>query len=170
MEKGDDETLEFFSIESLSHIIGVHKYTLKKWTQDFNVYIPKTKLNNVTCYRPDGIDVLTYIKQCSDQGYDRMQIKEMLAKSTFPVRLENMQSASHQSNDGGYKENVVTMMQTIGKVVSNVDHQQRMVEIIKEKQKNQNKLIKDIKKQTDEIDHLKREIETLKQACFFNRT
>ncbi|GGJ88431.1 hypothetical protein GCM10007063_08670 [Lentibacillus kapialis] len=155
--------MEFLSKESLSHIMGVQKNTLEKWIEDFNVYIPKTKLNNVTYYRPDGIEVLKFIKKCNDQDYDRKQIREMLATSTFPIRLENMHSVSQQSHDESYKENVVTMMQTIGKVVSNVENQQQLVEIIKEKQKNQNKLIKDIKKQTDEIDHLKQEMETLKQ-------
>ncbi|WP_010529774.1 MerR family transcriptional regulator [Lentibacillus jeotgali] len=155
--------MEFLSKDSLSHIIGVQKNTLEQWIEDFNVYISKTKLNNVTYYRPDGIDVLKFIKECSDQDYDRQQIREMLATSTFPVRLENMQRVSRQSHSESYKENVVTMMQTIGKVVSNVENQQQLVEIIKEKQKNQNKLIRDIKKQTDEIGHLKQEVNILKQ-------
>ncbi|TFJ93278.1 MerR family transcriptional regulator [Lentibacillus salicampi] len=155
--------MEFLSKESLSHIIGVQKNTLEQWIEDFDVYIPKTKLNKVTYYRSDGIEVLKFIKECSDQDYERQQIREMLATSTFPVRLDNMKGITQQSHDESYKENVVTMMQTIGKVVSNVEHQQQLVEIIKEKQQNQNKLLRDIKKQTDEISHLKQEVNTLKQ-------
>ncbi|HLR63572.1 MAG TPA: MerR family transcriptional regulator [Lentibacillus sp.] len=155
--------MEFLSIESLSHIVGVHKYTLKKWIQDFNVYVPKTKLNNVTYYRPDGVDVLKFIKQCKEQNYERQQIREILANSTFPIRLENIQDMSENTHNENDKVNMLTMMQTIGKIVSNVEDQQHLVGIIEEKQKNQNKLIKDIKKRTDEISHLKEEIETLKQ-------
>lgn len=158
------KTLEFLSINGLCHIVGVPQNTAANWIEDFNVYIPKKKHRDVTYYHPEAIDVIKFIKKCKSQKYQNQQIMEMLENNNFPITVEKtIEDMQLTSDRGSYKENIKTVMQTIGKTVANVSKQEESIKGIQEQQNEQNKRIKNTENQTEEINDLKQEIEALKQ-------
>lgn len=158
------KTLELLSINGLCHIVGVPQSTVANWIEDFNVYIPEKRQSNVTYYHPSAIEVLKFIKKCKNQKHQKQQIMEMLANKNFPIApIEDLEPILDQEN---YRENILTVMQTIGKTVESVSNQKESIKSLLEQQSEQNKRIKNAEKQTKEINDLKQEIKALKQ----NRT
>lgn len=156
--------MELLSINGLCHIVGVPQNTAITWIEDFNFYIPEKKLQNVTYYHPEAIDVLKFIKKCKDQEYQKTQIMEMLASRKFPIPLEKTTEDEQQTLDReNYKENILTLMQTIGKTVANVSSNKESILDIQEQQNEQKKRIKNTEKLMEEINDLKQEIAALKQ-------
>ncbi|GAB3056417.1 MerR family transcriptional regulator [Virgibacillus ainsalahensis] len=158
------KTLELLGINGLCHIVGISENTAADWIKDFNVYIPKADQQDATYYHPEAIEVLKFIKQCKDQNYAKPQIMDMLANRSFPITVDSsIEDVKTTLEQGNYKENILSVMQTIGMTVSNVANQEKWLKTIQEQQYEQNKRIKHTEKQTEEINHLKREIQTLKQ-------
>lgn len=158
------KTLELLSISGLCHIVDVSQNTAANWIEDFNVYFPEKKQNDVTYYHPEAINVLKFIKACKNQNYQKPQIMEMLANQDFPITeektIDDLQLELDQVN---YKDNLLTVMQTIGKTVTNVSNQEESIKGLQEQQNKQHKRLKHTEKQTEEIHDLKREIKALKQ-------
>ncbi|WP_449355299.1 MerR family transcriptional regulator [Virgibacillus natechei] len=158
------KTLELLSMFGLCQIVGVTEITAEAWTKDFNNYIPKTSQWGTTYYHPEAIETLKFIKACKNNNYQTQQIKEMLANKITPITMERTIEDVQQSLDqGNYKENILTVMQTIGKTVSNVAGQEKSIKALQEQHDEQNKRIKNMEKQAKEIDDLKQEIKNLKQ-------
>lgn len=158
------KTLELVSINGLCHIVDVPQNRAAKWIEDFNFYIPETKRKDVTYYHPEAIDVLKFIKKCKAQNYKKQQIMEMLANQNFSLKSEKTTDDLPQSLDReNYKENILTIMQTIGKTVANVSDQRESIKALQEQQSEQKKRIKNTEKQTQIIYDLKQKIETLGQ-------
>lgn len=158
------KTLELLSINGLCHIVGVPQDTAEHWIEDFTIYIPRTEHRDGLYYHLEAIDVLKFIKECKNQNYQKPQIMEMLANKCFPTIVERtIEDIQLTFNQGNYKENILTVMQTIGKTVSNVANQEKSIKAIQEQQTKQKKRMKDTEKLVEEINDLKREIETLKQ-------
>lgn len=157
-------TLELLSISGLSHIIGVTEKTAENWIEEFNTHVPKTTELGMTYYHPEAIDTLKFIKTCKHKNYQTPQIRKMLTNNISPITMqrtiEDVQQSLEQEN---YKENLLTVMQTIGKTVSNVADQEKSIKSLQEQYDEQNKRIKDVEKQAKEINDLKQEIEALKQ-------
>lgn len=147
------KTLELLTINGLCHILNVSKSTLKKWMDDFNVYIPKSESQHETYYHPESIDVLKFIKMCKFQNYPNPQIKEMLTNRNMPVmETQPVDDVLYSVDKGSYRENLLTIMQTLGKAVSKSERQERVL-----KQQHNQSL-----KQAEEIMKLKSEINELK--------
>ncbi|UJL45638.1 MerR family transcriptional regulator [Virgibacillus sp. NKC19-16] len=157
-------TLELLSINGLCQIVGVTEKTAADWTNDFNNYIPKTSQWGTTYYPPEAIETLKFIKACKNKNYQTPQIKNMLANNISPITMERTIEDVQQSlEEGNYKENILTVMQTIGKTVSNVADQEKSLKALQEQNDEQNKRIKNMEKQAKEINDLKQEIKNLKQ-------
>lgn len=158
------KTLELLRIQDLCHIIGIPQSTVAKWINEFNLYIPKTRKQNEILYHSEAIDVLNFIKKCKNQKYKKQPIMKMLADKSFPITknssIKDVQSAL---DHGNYKENILTVMQTIGKTVANVASQEKWINALVEQQNKHKRQIKIIEKQTDEINGLKQDIKELKQ-------
>src|SRR5690606_26097314 len=82
------KTLELLQRKDLHPRIGVPKSTVADWIEDFNIYIPKVKQRSVTYYKPEAIDVLWFIKQCSEKNYRKDQIMRLLAEEGFPIAIQ----------------------------------------------------------------------------------
>ncbi|ASN05547.1 hypothetical protein CFK40_11265 [Virgibacillus necropolis] len=147
-------------------MVGVPQNTAANWIEDFNFYIPDTERRDDTYYHPEAIDVLKFIKECKNQHYQKPEIMEMLANKKFPITIEktkeDVQPPLDQEN---YKENILTVMQTVGKTVANVSDQKELIKVLQEQQNKQNKRIKNTEKQIEKINELKQEIKALKQNC-----
>lgn len=157
--------LELLSISGLCHIVGVTQSTAEHWIEDFNAYIPEMKQKDVTYYYPEAIGVLQFIKESKNQRFQKPEIMEMLTHGNCPITAEktigNVQPKTNRKND---KENILTVMQTIGKTVEKVSNQNNLIKDLQEQQNQQNKRIKNMEKQTEKINHLKQEFEALKQG------
>ncbi|WP_175631837.1 MerR family transcriptional regulator [Virgibacillus siamensis] len=152
------------SINGLCHTVGVPQNTVIHWIEDFNFYIPETHFQNVTYYHTDAIDVLKFIKRYKDKGYQKTQIMYMLENSVFPIPVKKTVEGEQQTlNSENYRENILTVMQTLGKTVTNVSDQKESIMDIQEQQNQHKKRIKNTEKQMEEISELKQEIELLKQ-------
>ncbi|WP_087974306.1 MerR family transcriptional regulator [Oceanobacillus rekensis] len=148
------KALELLTINGLCYIVDVSNDTMVEWMEDFNVYIPKTEDMNITYYHPEAIDVLKFIKKCKAEDYQNGQITEMLAnRNIFTTTDSPLEEIQNSIDEGSHKENILTMMQTIGKTVSNVASQEKEIRALKQVQR----------EQTKEINNLKREMEALKQ-------
>lgn len=158
------KTLELLGIRGLCLIVGISENTAANWIKDFNVYIPTADQQDDTYYHPEAIEVLKFIKQCKDQNYEKPQIMEMLKNRSFPITVDSsIKDVQTTLENGNYKENILSVMQTIGMTVSNVADQEKWLKNIQEKQDRQNKRIEHAEKQAKEITDLKQEIQTLKQ-------
>src|SRR5699024_2442617 len=156
--------MELLSFNSLCHIVGVSQQTVGKWIEEFTIYIPKKQRRDGVYYFPEAIDILRFIKKCKYQNYEKSEIMKMLAKKSFPIRVENtIENIQNRVDQMEYRDNVLTVMQTIGKTVSNVATQNETIQAIQEQQTKQKKRIKIIEEQAKEIEQLKQEIEALKQ-------
>jgi len=152
------KALELLTMNGLCHIVNVSKNTLTEWMDDFNVYIPKSESQQVTYYHPESIDVLKFIKTCKSQNYTNTQIKEMLTNRNIPVKSDHTLDDIQRSIDNGsYKDNILTMMQTIGITVSKSIELEKEIKTLKMQQYEHSL------KQAAEIKRLKREIRELKQ-------
>lgn len=161
------KTLELLSLNGLCHIVGVPQDTAANWIEDFNFYIPETKQKDITYFQPEAINVLQFIKECKNQNYRKQRIMEMLANEEFPVTVEKTNEDVSQSlNQENYKENILTVMQTIGKTVANVSDQRESIKALQDQQDEQNKRIKNTEKQSQEISHIKQEMKALKQEKY----
>ncbi|MBY7144346.1 MerR family transcriptional regulator [Virgibacillus sp. NKC19-3] len=157
-------TLELLSINGLCQIVGVSEHTAANWIENFNTHIPQTTELGVTYYHPEAIETLKFIKACKNKNYQTEQIKEMLANKISPITMERtIEDVQESLDQGNYKENILTVMQTIGKTVSNVADQEKSIKSLEEQHNEQNKRIKDMEKQAKEINNLKQEIKALKQ-------
>lgn len=156
--------MEWLSFNSLCHIVGVPRSTAEDWIKEFTIYIPKTQQRDDTYYLHEAIDILRFIKKCKYQNYEKSTIVKMLKKRSFPIRVENTTKNVQATFDQrDYRDNILTMMQTIGLTVSNVAAQEKAIQTIQVQQIKQSNWIKTIEKQAEEIDQLKLEIEALKQ-------
>ncbi|GAA0614453.1 hypothetical protein GCM10009001_34670 [Virgibacillus siamensis] len=157
--------MELLSVNGLCHLVGVPQDTIMNWVEDFNFYIPEKNFQNVTYYHSEAIDVLKFIKKCKEQGYEKKQIMEMLTNNNIPVPVEKTMEDEQQAldYDENYRENILTVMQTIGKTVANVANQKETLDDLQEQQHEHNKRIKNTEKQLEEINKLKQEIQSLKQ-------
>lgn len=68
--------------------VGVPKTTVADWITEFNIFIPKTRHERTTFYKPEAIKVLQFIKQCRDQGLQKHQIMQLLVENGFPITAE----------------------------------------------------------------------------------
>lgn len=152
--------MELLSLNGLSHIIGVPKHTASTWIEEFNMYVPKTQQQDDMYYLPEAIDVLKFIKKCKYQQYNKTDIEKRLADRSFPIRVESTIEDVQQAFDqGSYKENILTVMQTIGLTVSNVANQEKSILALQEEQARRAKIAE---QQSEEINKLKQQIERLK--------
>ncbi|WP_404452180.1 helix-turn-helix domain-containing protein [Virgibacillus necropolis] len=149
--------MELISITSLCHSVGVPQNTVENWIEDYNCYIPETD----QYYHLEAINVLNFIKRCKAKNYHKSQIMKMLAHKNFSnaveIPTEDIQSSPDPEN---YDENILAVMQTIGKTVEKVTDQDESIEILQEDQTKQKQRIKATEKQ---ISALKLEIQSLKQ-------
>ncbi|MGJ9457318.1 MerR family transcriptional regulator [Oceanobacillus sp. CF4.6] len=83
------KTLYLISLYGLSQIIDVPRHTVKKWIDEYEIYIPKAKINDVTYFELEAIDVLKFIKIYTEQKLEKIKIENMLANTTF-VLTENL--------------------------------------------------------------------------------
>lgn len=156
--------MELLHFNRLCHIVGVPQRTAGNWLEEFTIYIPKKQQQDGIYYLPEAIDILRFIKKCKYQNYEKSEIMKQLAKKSFPIRVENTMEDVHKTvEQGEYRDNILTVMQTIGKTVSNVATQNETIQTIQEQQTKQKKRIKIIEEQAAEIAQLKQEIEALKQ-------
>ncbi|WP_200410848.1 MerR family transcriptional regulator [Virgibacillus salexigens] len=150
------------SLNGLSHIVGVPKNTAATWVEEFNMYVPKTQQQDVMYYLPEAIDVLKFIKKCKYKNYKKPDILKRLANRSFPIRVEStIEDVQMTFEQGNYRENILTVMQTIGMTVSNVANQEKSIQSLQEEQK---KRMKIAEQQSKEINDLREQIESLKQA------
>ena len=85
-------------------------------------------------------------------------------KRNFSLKSEKTTDDLPQPLDReNYKENILTVMHTIGKTVANVSDQRESIKALQEQQSEQKKRIKTTEKQTQIIYDLKQKIETLGQ-------
>jgi DNA-binding transcriptional MerR regulator len=156
--------MELLSFNGLCQIVGISRITAKNWVDEFSMYIPKTEQQDGMYYLPEAIDMLRFIKKCKYQNECKNKIRWMLAQRSFPIRVENtMENIQVTVDQEEYRDNMLTVMQTIGATVSNVATQQDRIESIQEQQGKHKKQIKNIEKQAKEIDQLKQELEAFKQ-------
>lgn len=157
--------LELLSSNGLSQIVNVPESTVSHWTDEFQLFIPKTKKQDTLYYLPEAVDVLLSIKKYYDQDYSKSEILKFLADNSFPRNKNSQAEGNHteMTKKSTHKENLVTMMQTIGKTVANVASQDKLIQTVKEQQSKQNQRIKIIEKQAEEIDNLKLEFKQIKQ-------
>ncbi|MFC4025313.1 MerR family transcriptional regulator [Oceanobacillus longus] len=156
--------MELLTINGLCHIVDVSKDTMLVWMEDFNVYIPKTVEENITYYHPEAIDVLNFIKKCKSEDYQNGQISEMLAnRNVFATTESPLEEIQNSIDEGSHKENILTVMQTIGKTVSNVAIQEKEIQELKQVQREQSKNLQLLQEQAKVINELKQEIKALKQ-------
>src|SRR5699024_8893653 len=159
------KTLELLSSNGLSQIINVPESTVSSWTDEFQMFIPKAKKQDKLYYLPEAVDVLLLIKQYDDENYSKTDIMKMLADRVFPKKENNMDEHKQQpekKKKGTHKENLVTMMQTIGKTVANVASQEKLLQMLQEQQSKHNRRIKIMEKQAEEIDSLKVEMQQIR--------
>lgn len=158
------KTLELLKIDGLCHIIGVEKTQVAEWIEVFKVYIPKTEDEDITYYHPEAIDALKFIKRKKSEGYQNSQISEMLANRDIHFTSDSsLEDIQHAINEGNHRENMLTIMQTIGKTVSHMADQEKEIRALKQVQHQQSKKIQMLEDQAKEINDLKQEIEILKQ-------
>ena len=156
--------LELLTINGLCYIVDVSEDTMLVWIEDFNVYIPKTEDENITYYHPESIDVLKFIKKCKSADYQNSQISEMLANRNIVTTTDSpIEEIQNSIDKGSHKENILTVMQTIGKTVSNVSNQEKEINALKQVQREQSRKIQQLEEQTKVINDLKQEMKALKQ-------
>lgn len=148
--------MELLSFNRLCQTVGISQTTAENWIEEFTIYIPKTKQHDGMYYLPEAIDILRFIKKCKYQNYEQNKIMEMLGKRSFPIRVEDtIEDVKMAFDQEDYRDNILTVMQTIGATVSNVAAQKETVQLMQEQQE----------KQTEEIKQLKQEIKALKQQA-----
>lgn len=169
------KVLELLLKKDLHPKVGVPKSTVADWIEDFSVYIPRITEGNRIYYRPETIDVLLFIKKCREQNYQKQQIYELLAKNDFPITVEDaVEDIESALNDGNNRDNLITVMQTMGQAVTEIANQKERLnehdeslESLSQQQDGQNERIKNMETRTGETDetisYLKQEIESLKQ-------
>ncbi|MFC3040799.1 hypothetical protein ACFOGI_11125 [Virgibacillus xinjiangensis] len=147
-------TLELLSINGLCHVVGVPLDTGARWIMEFKEHIPTSKQNDATYYHLEAIDILGFIKACKEQHYSSDQITEMLENKCFPITTNSsMDMVKETLEQGNYKGNMLTVMQTLGMTVSNVANQEKMLDTLKQQQK----------EQSEKMDRLTDELETMKE-------
>ncbi|MFC4022422.1 MerR family transcriptional regulator [Oceanobacillus longus] len=82
------KTLYLISLYGLCQIINVPLGTVKKWIDEYDTYIPKTKINGVTYFELEAIDVLKFIKIYTEEKLEKIKIENMLANTTFVLTEE----------------------------------------------------------------------------------
>lgn len=80
--------LYLISLSGLCQVIGVQKHTMKGWVDDYNIYIPKAKINDVTYFELEAIDIIKFIKKYTEQKHEKIKIRKMLANMTFVLNEE----------------------------------------------------------------------------------
>src|SRR5699024_9936913 len=90
---------------------------------------------------------------------------KMLADRVFPKKENNMDEHKQQpekKKKETHKENLVGMMQTSGNTVDNVETQEKLLQMLQKQQSKQNRRIKIMEKQAEEIDSLKVEMQQIR--------
>src|SRR5699024_5173114 len=108
--------------------------------------------------------VLLLIKEYDDKDYSKSEIMKFLADRSLPKNGDHPygDNQTKVTKKNTRKENLVTMMQTIGKTVANVASQDKLIQTIKEQQSKQEQRIKIIEQQAEEIGNLKQEIKQIR--------
>ncbi|PFS66416.1 MerR family transcriptional regulator [Bacillus thuringiensis] len=78
--------------------IGIAKSTVSDWIEDFKVYIPTVKRNNVIYYGPQTIKILLDVKELRDQNYSKDQIHELLKDKGYPINVEEEEEKEERNN------------------------------------------------------------------------
>jgi DNA-binding transcriptional MerR regulator len=163
--------LDLLRKKDLHLAVDMPKSTVADWIEDFSVYIPKTKIGNVTYYKPEAIDVLKFIKECRAQNYQKPQIYEMIAEKGFAITVEEaVDDIKTALNGGNYRDTLLAVMETTGQAVAKIADQEEEIKELRTKQDEtvetisvQNERIEKVEKKADEIESLRRELEELKK-------
>src|SRR5699024_4177302 len=143
--------MELLRFNSMCHVVGVPQRNVGNWIEQFTIYISRRQQRDEMYYFPDAIDIIRLMKKCKDGNYEKSEIVKMLAKKSFPIRVVNtVENVQNRVDQGEYRDNILTVMQTIGKTVSNVATQKETIQAIQEQQTKQKKRIKLIEEQAKE--------------------
>lgn len=162
--------MELLRKKDLHPKVGVAKSTVADWIEDFNIYIPKSKQGNVTYYRPETIDVLTFIKQCREQNYQKQQIMEALASNDFPVTVDEAKEDVNKvigQNMEQNNNNFMSVFQTMGHAVQKLSDQDESIKSLQSRDYEHEGRIENVEKRTEKTNEtivsLKQEIQDLKE-------
>lgn len=166
------KTLELLRKKDLHPRIGVPKSTVADWIEDFNIYIPKVKQENVTYYyKPEALDVLWFIKQCREQDYQKNQIMEMLSERGFPIAVQEAVEDVKKILEGDIpRDTLLTVMQTTAQMITKIAEQDKTLKdhneslkTLQDKQDVQEERLSDLERQANDVNYLKQEFKELKQ-------
>ncbi|MBU5266936.1 MerR family transcriptional regulator [Virgibacillus proomii] len=143
--------MELLNLQGLSHIVGIPPSTAAAWIKEFNMYVPKVQDEEESYYLPEAIDVLKFIKVCKSKHYKQHDISERLANGHFPIIVECSKKDTHKEevDQEYYKENIRTIMQTLGLTVANIAKLEQSFQVLKQKQSEQVQEINKLKKQIE---------------------
>jgi hypothetical protein len=123
--------------KDVTEAVGAPKTTVNDWINDFAPFIPKVKNGRTTYYKPEAVDVLLVVKELREKGYDKSQISMELPKM-FAIDVDEVgnkiEKSESRSDQTGNRDALLTVMQTIGKVMERMTKLEREVKEAKEKQ------------------------------------
>jgi DNA-binding transcriptional MerR regulator len=157
--EGRIKRMDLLRKKDLHERLGVAKSTVADWITEFSVYIPVVRQGNATYYKPEAIDVLTFIKQLRDQNYSKPQIMTMLAERGFPITVdEAIEDVQKIVSGENYRDTLLTVMHTMGQAVAELAEQNKALQHIQTRLDEQDgRLVEGTKILKDEIAELNAE-------------
>ncbi|MGE6620024.1 MerR family transcriptional regulator [Bacillus mycoides] len=150
--------------------VGIPKSTISDWIEDFKLYIPTIKQNNIVYYRPETIKILLEVKELRNQNYSKDQIHQMLNEKGYTIQVEIEERPSNpvfQSEQNGQNE-VLKYMELLGLTLSTVSEQEERLKRYEEEVSKlkifHDKQSEQIEKQEATLQILQEELEQLKQG------
>ncbi|PGT71810.1 hypothetical protein COD86_21485 [Bacillus cereus] len=103
--------------------IGIAKSTVSDWIEDFKIYIPTVKRNNVIYYRPETLNILLDIKKLRDQNYSKDQIHDMLNDKGYPINVEEIKEEKNNLMFQDMQKYFPKYMELFGLALSQISDQ-----------------------------------------------
>lgn len=139
--------------KDVTEAVGVPKTTVNDWINDFAPFIPKVRNGRTTYYKPEAVNVLLRVKALREKGYDKSQISMELSRM-FAIdadEVENkIEKSEGRSDQASNRDALLTVMQTMGKVMERMTELEREVKEAKEKQVEQQMINSELLEQLNE--------------------
>ncbi|EEO3834819.1 hypothetical protein COE65_28975 [Bacillus sp. AFS051223] len=147
--------------------VGMAKSTISDWIEDFKIYIPTVKRNNVIYYHPKTINILLDIKELRSQNYSKDQIHKILNDKGYPINVEEVKEEKVNLVFQDIQSEFPEYMELFGLALSQISNQDGRLKRY-EQEVSEMKMLQDgqqerIEKQEEMINKLKDELEQIKK-------
>ncbi len=148
--------------------VGLPKSTVSDWIEDFKIYIPTVKQNNVTYYRPEAVKLLLEVKEMRGQHYLKDQIHQIFQDKGYTIQIEAVEKSAESTLNNTQNElpGYMTFMGHTLKTLAEQEHQLKYYgEEVSKLKCLYDEQQKQIKKQEAIIQVLKEDMETNKRIA-----